>query len=243
MNIALYFLMQSNYQSFSFSPQEVYDFGGMFNESIDDGEYYRLVAATYIHYNPIHIISNLAALIAWGPAVSERLGTWRFLLLYTFAGIVGNLAHYFFISDNAVGAGASGSIAGVLASLFALRVKGDTSIDSKQLISNLGFNLVVPFFISNINWVAHLGGFAGGAILSYLICPNVFTIQAFRKTEPYIEISDSKKHSNHNDMRSYSDVANSRLNKYVLLEKLKKLHELDVLSEQEYQNEKRKLLN
>ena len=97
INIALYFLMQSNYHSFSFSSQQVYEFGGMYNDSIDDGEYYRLVASTYIHFNPIHIISNLAALIAWGSAVSERVSTWRFILLYTLSGIIGNLGHYCFI--------------------------------------------------------------------------------------------------------------------------------------------------
>jgi len=76
----------------------------------------RLFTAMFLHGSFMHIAGNMWFLWLFGSAIEGRIGSWRYLIVYLLAGIVGSLLH-----DIAVGfhnpdqptLGASGAIMGI----------------------------------------------------------------------------------------------------------------------------------
>ncbi len=74
-----------------------------------------LITATFLHGSLLHVGVNMVFLFVFGDSLEDRLGHWRFLTLYTAAGLAGNLAHAIVLADSHIPTiGASGAIAGVL---------------------------------------------------------------------------------------------------------------------------------
>lgn len=70
----------------------------------------------FLHGGVMHILSNLWVLWVFGPALEDRLGPRRFLILYFASGLAASLLHFVFNFSSPVPAlGASGAIAGVIA--------------------------------------------------------------------------------------------------------------------------------
>lgn len=89
-------------------------------EAVLDGEVWRLFTATYMHNDFWgHLFFNMLALYFFGPVVERVWGAGKFLLVYTAAGVAGNVALVGlflvgYIEPNVIGMGASGSVLGVL---------------------------------------------------------------------------------------------------------------------------------
>src|SRR5207248_4626788 len=50
-------------------------------------QYWRLLAALFLHYGPIHIFFNLFALLLLGPALERQIGGFLFAVCYLVSGI------------------------------------------------------------------------------------------------------------------------------------------------------------
>jgi len=89
-------------------------------QAVLDGEIWRLLTATYMHTSFWgHLFFNMLVLYFFGPAVEQVWGARRFLLVYTVAGVAGNMAlvalsQVGYISPLVYGLGASGSVLGIL---------------------------------------------------------------------------------------------------------------------------------
>jgi len=89
-------------------------------QAVLDGEVWRLFTATYLHASFWgHLFFNMFALYFFGSAVEAVWGAKKFLLVYTVAGVAGNVAlvalsQVGYISPLIFGLGASGSVLGVL---------------------------------------------------------------------------------------------------------------------------------
>lgn len=89
-------------------------------QAVLDGEVWRLFTATYMHASFWgHLFFNMLALYLFGPAVERVWGARKFLLVYTAAGVAGNVAlvglsQIGYISPMMYGLGASGSVLGAL---------------------------------------------------------------------------------------------------------------------------------
>lgn len=89
-------------------------------KAVLDGEVWRLFTATYMHASFWgHLFFNMLALYFFGPAVERVWGAKKFFLVYTVAGVAGNVAllglsQVGYISPSVFGLGASGSVLGVL---------------------------------------------------------------------------------------------------------------------------------
>ncbi|NJO04342.1 MAG: rhomboid family intramembrane serine protease [Chloroflexaceae bacterium] len=148
------------------------------------GEYWRLITATFLHGNLIHIGLNGLALYVIGQQVERLYGTVRFLLIYAVAGLAGSVASYVFNPTPSVGA--SGAIFGLFGAmaLFYFTTRNITgAMGERQFQSMLmliGFNLVFGFFASNVidNW-GHLGGLIGGVAAAFLLVPRFSLEQGF----------------------------------------------------------------
>jgi membrane associated rhomboid family serine protease len=129
---------------------------------IDDGGYYRLITAMFIHYGVLHLLMNMWALWILGRQLEGVLGRARFLALYLLAGLGGNVAAYLF-SPNALSAGASTALFGLFAA-FAIvvrRLGGSLS----SVIPILVINLIITFAVPGISIAGHLGGLVTGAMV------------------------------------------------------------------------------
>lgn len=85
-----------------------------------NGAPYTVITAIFVHGSWWHLAGNLVYLGVFAPALEDRLGRARFLLLFLMVGIAGNLAHgYVAIADlfgqGGLGVmGASGAISGLM---------------------------------------------------------------------------------------------------------------------------------
>jgi rhomboid protease GluP len=154
--------------------------GAKDNQAISQqGEYYRLLTAMFLHAGIIHIGFNAYALYNLGPQAERIYGTARFLALYFIAGLAGSVTSYAFNPAN--GVGASGAIFGLIGGLaaFFYVARGVLGEISRQqlgsLITVILINLFIGFSSPVIDNTAHIGGLLGGAAVGWLLAPR-FTV-------------------------------------------------------------------
>ncbi|WP_137388295.1 rhomboid family intramembrane serine protease [Rhodoligotrophos defluvii] len=144
-----------------------------------------LLTYMFIHGGWMHLIGNMLFLWVFGDNIEDIMGSWRFLLFFLFCGVVAALAHVALVPDsNAPLIGASGAVAGVMAAylvfyprrrvwiLLFLRIPLPMPA-SFVLIGWLLFQVLSIFVTVNdevqIAWIAHISGFAVGAIIAYAV--------------------------------------------------------------------------
>lgn len=127
-------------------------------------QYYRLITAAFVHLNLLHIVFNMYALFAVGPALERIFGRWRFLTLYLVAAIGGNVAVYV---DNSGGAGASTAIFGLFIAYFVVARKA--GVDTQQILITIGLNLAITFTFSGISKAGHIGGLITGGLVALVL--------------------------------------------------------------------------
>jgi rhomboid protease GluP len=152
----------------SFSPRDVADWGGLYVPLVMKGEIWRMLTANYLHFDFRHVLFNMIALLNWGLPVAQNFGFWRFILFYTITGICGSIASFIFHPD-AVCAGASGAVSGILGALIAMRMMGDQTIQKGALIQAAIYNCVIPIVLPSVDWQAHVGGLLAGILLGFFL--------------------------------------------------------------------------
>ena len=80
--------------------------------------WYQLFTSTLLHGGWLHLIFNMIVLLALGPNVEDKLGHFKFLLLYLAGAAAAGGAHLAF--DDSVAIGASGAIAAVAGAYLVL---------------------------------------------------------------------------------------------------------------------------
>ncbi|HVF52896.1 MAG TPA: rhomboid family intramembrane serine protease [Actinomycetota bacterium] len=142
-----------------------------FAPAIQNGEYYRLITAMFLHSPSfiLHILFNMYILYAYGQNVEQAFGTLRFIVMYLVAGFMGSVASYAFGSCNAASVGASGAIFGVVGILVIYAYNRRTSAIMSQYLRGImifiGINMVISFGLPNIDYLAHIGGLLAGMAL------------------------------------------------------------------------------
>lgn len=137
---------------------------GMIPAAVARGEWWRLFTSTFLHNGPLHLAFNMLALYWLGPPMERSLGHARFAALYVLAGLGGSLASYWFSELRSVSVGASGALFGLIAAAIVLG--REMRADVSQLVALLGLNVVLGFLLPGIDWRAHLGGAATGAVVA-----------------------------------------------------------------------------
>jgi len=138
-------------------------FGGLSHQVHQSDEYYRFFTSMFLHFNFLHIASNMISLLIVGPAVEVMLGRTRFLSLYLVAGLGGGVASYLFLPGESVSAGASGAIIGVMGAYVVLAHNRRQPL--APVVALIVINLVIGF-TGNIDWRDHFGGLVVGALLA-----------------------------------------------------------------------------
>lgn len=136
---------------------------------VAEGEWYRLFTTMFLHqrggtFGITHILFNMWALWAVGPALEQLLGRWRYLALYVLSGLGGSVLLYLVGQPNDSAVGASGAIFGLFGAYFVIgrRLGGPVG----PIVVLLVINLVITFSVPGISWQGHVGGLAVGALLA-----------------------------------------------------------------------------
>jgi rhomboid protease GluP len=124
------------------------------------GWWWTIFSAIYLHGGLLHIFFNLMWIRQLGPSVTEVYGPGRAFVIFTLAGAAGFLASNLLTGVPTIGA--SGSIFGLLAALIVYGRRRGIPMLSSQLWQWAIVLFVMGFIMSGVNNWAHLGGFVGG---------------------------------------------------------------------------------
>ena len=149
-------------------------------------QYHRLLTSAFLHADPMHLAFNMITLFSFGPVVERLLGTDGLIAVYLGSIIAAKLVSIFRNRDNLdyTAVGASGGVSGVILS-FCLFFPLDEiflfglPFGIPAVLFGVGYMLLSAGLMGNANRVigheAHLGGAAGGIILTVLMRPDLIT--------------------------------------------------------------------
>ena len=138
------------------------------------GEWWRLLSAQFLHYGWLHLTMNMLALLIFGWVLEERLGRWRYLLVYLIAGAA---AVFFAIlplrGHEIMVVGASGSIMGLIGAYGATSLLGWVRERARLARAQLNTMLLIVFvqtifdqMTPQVSGIAHLSGALFGFLLA-----------------------------------------------------------------------------
>ncbi len=146
-------------------------FGANYAPLVRNGEYYRLLTSAFLHIGLVHIVMNMYALFVIGSQIESFYGKWKYLIIYLGSAITGSMMSMLFSAD-AISAGASGAIFGLLGALFYFgyhyRVYLGNVLRS-QIIPMIVLNILMGFLFVGIDNAAHIGGLVGGILLASFV--------------------------------------------------------------------------
>ncbi|MBA9874312.1 rhomboid family intramembrane serine protease [Ralstonia insidiosa] len=152
-----------------FSDVKLLEVGGLVHFNVVHGEWYRLISSMFLHFNFEHILMNMLSLFIFGKIVESIIGSWRMLIIYIISGLYGNFVSLSF-NTTTISVGASGAIFGLIGSIFVIMYlsKNFNKKMIGQLLIALFVLIVFSLFMSNINIMAHLGGFISGVLITLI---------------------------------------------------------------------------
>lgn len=141
-----------------------------------DGEWWRLLTATFAHGGLIHLFFNSMALGAVGPESERNLGHGKFIAIYLVAAVASNLMsltwHVWLFPRPFFQVGASGAICGLMGALFSIAsMRGGVY---EQVVSRIVRRWIVMtvlfgFLVPGIDNVAHISGMVVGGVITRAI--------------------------------------------------------------------------
>jgi len=134
---------------------------------VADGQYYRLLTSTFLHFGVIHLALNMYGLYLLGPALEQAFGQVRFAATYLLSGLGGAALSYALGYQYETAAGASGAVFGLFAAFYVLGRK--RNLDVSSITATIALNLFLSFTISGIDVRGHIGGLIAGAALAWVI--------------------------------------------------------------------------
>lgn len=150
--------------------------GANFGPATQDGQWWRLLTAMFIHFGVVHLALNMWALWDVGRLVERLMGRWRFALLYGGSGVFGNLVSLVAQGNQAVSGGASGAVFGLFGALLVFLWRERAQVDRTEFRwlfgGALGFSaamLGMGFVVTGIDNAAHGGGLGAGVLLGCLL--------------------------------------------------------------------------
>lgn len=137
-------------------------------------EWWRIFTAPFLHANTLHLLGNMMSLALSGWALERIVGRAWFAALFIVGGVAGSCVSLAYGSA-VVSVGASGALVCFVTVLFALsfHYKAGRMANWMRIRGVLG--IVSAFFPAaahgavQIDYGAHLGGFAAGIFLSFIL--------------------------------------------------------------------------
>jgi rhomboid protease GluP len=176
-NIAVFLLMLLAGAGWWHTPNGVQlAWGANFGPATQDGQWWRLFTAMFIHFGVIHLALNMWALWDVGRLVEQLYGRWRFALLYLGSGVVGNLVSLVMQGNQAVSGGASGAVFSLYGALLVFLWRERRQVDRGEFrwlfggaLAFSALMLILGQLVQGIDNSAHAGGLVAGMLLGALL--------------------------------------------------------------------------
>lgn len=150
--------------------------GANFGPATQDGQWWRLGTAMFLHFGLIHLAMNMWALWDAGHLVERMYGSVRFVLLYCMSGLGGNLLSLILRGEHAVSGGASGAIFGIYGALLVCLWNERHYLNPREFrwlfwgggcffLAMIAMGQLLPM----IDNAAHAGGLVIGAIAGVIL--------------------------------------------------------------------------
>ncbi|MBV9496357.1 MAG: rhomboid family intramembrane serine protease [Acidobacteria bacterium] len=152
----------------------LYDMGALTADTFRRHEYWRLLAAMFLHAGWTHVLLNLFSLFQVGAAFETLFGSRRMLFVYFVSGLCVSLGTPFRMPPNGISLGASGAIFGLVGALIltVLRTRYRHERWARVMVLQLVICVVLNFAFAmdfqEIDNVAHMIGFAVGLLLGLI---------------------------------------------------------------------------
>jgi rhomboid protease GluP len=180
-NVLVFVVMLFKGAGFWHSPNTVQlAWGANFGPATQDGEWWRLGTAMFLHFGIIHLLMNVWSLWDAGQLVERMYGHLRFSVIYVISGLTGNLLSLVIQGNSAVSGGASGAIFGIYGALLTFLWRERASLAPHEFRwlfwGALAFSLVtivLGFIVPGIDNSAHIGGFITGILSSILFSKSL----------------------------------------------------------------------
>lgn len=152
------------------SADELFRWGANFGPATVGGQWWRLIACTFLHGGVIHLAFNMLCL--WSiSTIAERLfGNVAFALIYLLAGVGGSIASIAW-RPGVISVGASGAIFGVYGAVLGYLMVRRHALPPaivQQVGKNAGsfvvYNVLAGMLIPVIDTAAHVGGLLTGML-------------------------------------------------------------------------------
>ncbi|HEV7919348.1 MAG TPA: rhomboid family intramembrane serine protease, partial [Thermoanaerobaculia bacterium] len=149
----------------------LYQMGAVTHDALSSGEYWRLLAAMFLHASRLHILANAWALYQLGTAYEDLFGSRRFVFLYFATGLCASVASSLMLPPNGIGVGASGAVMGILGAFIPSLLRSPWRRErwARGLMMQLAFwalvNIAIGFQIKEIDNTAHITGLVTGLLL------------------------------------------------------------------------------
>ena len=152
---------------------------------VEKGQYYRLFTSMFLHFGADHLLQNMLILALIGCRLERLTGKLAYLIIYIGSGLTGAITSIIFTlgaNPDTVSAGASGAIFGVMGGLLFCILK-DVIQRKRYHVEEIGLTgmifmvcsaLSYGFFSTGVDNAAHIGGLAGGILLT-MLC-HFFTV-------------------------------------------------------------------
>jgi membrane associated rhomboid family serine protease len=188
LNVLMFFLELNNGNAFidrwAFVPQRFL--------ADPVGEFVTLFTSMFMHAGWLHLLGNMLYLWIFGDNVEDRLGHGLFLVFYILSGLAATFAQLALNTDSTIpNVGASGAIAGVLGAYLVMFPRGRVRVLMGRMIVPMSALIVIGFWFllqlfsqisvftastqtegGGVAYMAHIGGFIAGVILTYLLGGN-----------------------------------------------------------------------
>jgi len=150
--------------------------GGLNSESVlQSGDWYRLLSATALHGDLMHLAFNGIALFFAGVVLERLVGRAWFLAIYLIGGLGGSLLSLAINPRTLVSVGASGAIMALLAAacIASFRLPAGT----ERMVAQVNMlRILVPSLLPlatagghQVDYAAHFGGAIGGTVTGLLL--------------------------------------------------------------------------
>ncbi|MBK1678927.1 rhomboid family intramembrane serine protease [Rhodocyclus tenuis] len=172
INVLVFLAMLANGAGVWHSPNGVQlAWGANFGPATQDGQWWRLASAMFLHFGVLHLLLNMWALWDSGQFVERFYGYARFAAIYFISGVSGNLLSLVAHQGQAVSGGASGAIFGVYGALLVCLWHERQFLQPSEFRwlfwGAAGFaalTIVFGLLVEGIDNAAHIGGFIAGVL-------------------------------------------------------------------------------
>lgn len=147
------------------SDQALVDHGALYGVLVQQGQWWRIFSAAFLHGSDLHILFNMIALWQVGHFVEAVFGTPRMLAIYFISALGSGLLVTYATPDEPT-IGASGAIFGLFGALVIVGIRMGARGRSlvRQSIGIIVLNLLIGFTVPNISNAGHIGGLLSGLL-------------------------------------------------------------------------------